>query len=444
MEEDKSTNKIIDDNYLPISLPSSSDNNIVLTKSALKRQKKQAIFEANKPLRKKLQKEKKKENNRKKQAEYNKNKIIKNTEIGNNRAIFVGNCQSDDEEPLVTLFISKGLSVISCDMKLGFAFVYCQISDNLSDVIQELNGQSLPGGKPLSVAFAKVNEVKELIESNPTLTTEERKLRKLKENEDYLIKCSNNFAVIIDLEWEKDHRERPLKSLSQQILFCHGINKRANNPANIYLTSLNEKSALRTKFEKLSMENWIGITSSSLDYIHLPMFCQNKPSIISEDQLNDSNMNIINNINNKKQLVYLTSDAEETLESLDDNCAYIIGGIVDRNSMKGITYNKACKQNIRSAKLPIKENFPITATHVLTVNHVFDILLNYKKFGNWKEALYAVLPLKKSEARVNKKRVRENNNYGDNDEEYSNDEDNNNDEDNIDENNNIDDSKKKK
>ena len=32
-----------------------------------------------------------------------------------------------------------------------------------------------------------------------------------------------------------------------------------------------------------------------------------------------------------KRLVYLTADANEVLESLEDDCCYIIGGIVDRN-----------------------------------------------------------------------------------------------------------------
>lgn len=43
----------------------------------------------------------------------------------------------------------------------------------------------------------------------------------------------------------------------------------------------------------------------------------------------------------KDQLVYLTSDSPNTLESLDPKCVYIIGGIVDRNRMKGATYLKA-------------------------------------------------------------------------------------------------------
>ena len=97
----------------------------------------------------------------------------------------------------------------------------------------------------------------------------------------------------------------------------------------------------------------------------------------------------------KKQLVYLSSDAEETIETLDVNCAYIIGGIVDRNRLKGITHEKAVAQGIRTVKLPIKENFGLGATHILTVNHVFEILLNYGASGGWRQAMELVLPQRK-------------------------------------------------
>jgi tRNA (guanine9-N1)-methyltransferase len=61
------------------------------------------------------------------------------------------------------------------------------------------------------------------------------------------------------------------------------------------------------------------------------------------DKIIDSNNDDNNEdkSNRIKKLVYLTSDAEHTLETLDDNTAYIIGGIVDRNRLKGVTYNKA-------------------------------------------------------------------------------------------------------
>ena len=93
--------------------------------------------------------------------------------------------------------------------------------------------------------------------------------------------------------------------------------------------------------------------------------------------------------------MYLTSDAEESLTSLDPSCAYIIGGLVDRNRLKGATYQKAKSLGIRTAKLPIREHVKLNATHVLTVNHVLEILLNFAATNSWPEALSCILPKRK-------------------------------------------------
>jgi len=72
-----------------------------------------------------------------------------------------------------------------------------------------------------------------------------------------------------------------------------------------------------------------------------------------------------------------------------------IGGIVDRNRFKNLTYHKASNQYIRTAKLPIQEYFHLTKTHILTVNHVYEILLNFSKSNNWYDALKQVIPARK-------------------------------------------------
>ena len=208
-----------------------------------------------------------------------------------------------------------------------------------------------------------------------------RKERKEASKAEFSSLCLQNFTVIIDLNWEEHHTEKALKSLKQQVMYCYGFNKRHTLPSLIHLTGLGPLLSEQLVAQNHA-DNWLGMKMTRSEYISLT-----DDYSLSYDEDVKAGL--------KKQLVYLTSDAEETIESLDKNCAYIIGGVVDRNRLKGITYKKATAQGIRTAKLPIKENYALSATHILTVNHVFEILLNYGSTGGWKKAMEAVLPQRK-------------------------------------------------
>ena len=158
----------------------------------------------------------------------------------------------------------------------------------------------------------------------------ERKLREAEENER---KCASNFSVVIDCDWEDKHSEGTMKSLTQQLMFCYGINRKHECPAAMYLTGVGPK--VTANLSKSNFKNWQGVQILSESYLDLPAF--------TLDAIEPDDMS------GKKQLVYLTSDAEETLESLDPKCAYIIGGIVDRNRHKFATFNKAKAQGVRVA-----------------------------------------------------------------------------------------------
>lgn len=225
----------------------------------------------------------------------------------------------------------------------------------------------------------------EIEDSTPKISRKEAKQQKLQE---YLDNCEKNFSIVIDCDWENEHNDRALTSLRQQIMFCYGSNRKHSHPAKVYLTGVGQR--MDELLAKSDYKNWQGVVSTDESYLLATVSNDSQTDVTSITETVTDTVNITG-----KELVYLTSDAEETITELSTNCAYIIGGIVDRNRLKGATYAKAKRQGIRTAKLPIKEYLHLHATHVLTVNHVFDILLNFCATKSWTESLMKVLPERK-------------------------------------------------
>jgi tRNA (guanine9-N1)-methyltransferase len=197
----------------------------------------------------------------------------------------------------------------------------------------------------------------------------ERKARKQEEKLQFIKNCDDNFKVIIDCAFEDEHSENGLRSLTQQIMYAYGVNKRSTKPCHTYITGLGDTTW--AQLSKTHPENWQATT------IHREPY---------QEVVTD------------KKLVYLTADSPNTITSLDTSCAYIIGGIVDRNRLKGITYEKAVAENIETAKLPLDECIKMmgnSKTKVLTVNHVFEILLKFAESSSWVNAFQTTLPERK-------------------------------------------------
>merc|ERR1712146_447220 len=70
-----------------------------------------------------------------------------------------------------------------------------------------------------------------------------------------------------------------------------------------------------------------------------------------------------------QNLVYLSPDSPNVLETVENDIIYVIGGIVDRTVSKGTSLNRAKEYGIRTAKLPLKEHIDISKV-VLNVNTV--------------------------------------------------------------------------
>ncbi|KAB1282241.1 tRNA methyltransferase 10-like protein A [Camelus dromedarius] len=111
----------------------------------------------------------------------------------------------------------------------------------------------------------------------------------------------------------------------------------------------------------------------------------------------------------KEDLIYLTSDSPNILKELDESKAYIIGGLVDHNHHKGLTYKQASDHGIDHAQLPLGDFVKMNSRKVLAVNHdeldekihgvvflaVFEIILEYLETRDWQEAFFTILPQRK-------------------------------------------------
>jgi tRNA (guanine9-N1)-methyltransferase len=182
-----------------------------------------------------------------------------------------------------------------------------------------------------------------------------------------------SFQVCIDCSFESLMTPKEINSLALQIRYCYSTNKRSPRPCQLTATSLDH--ATLDHLQRVNgFEEWFNwafvVTPNSMEH-HFQ--------------------------NQKEDLVYLTSDSENTLTTLDSNKIYVIGGLVDRNRYKRITIDRAIALGIATARLPLDENLSAMAsTRVLTTNHVFSLILKYREHnGCWKKALTEVLPNRK-------------------------------------------------
>ncbi|MCI26119.1 tRNA (guanine-N1)-methyltransferase [Trifolium medium] len=123
-------------------------------------------------------------------------------------------------------------------------------------------------------------------------------------------------------------------------MYCYAANGRCESPAHLWLTGC--EGEMDDQLKKIpGFDKWI-IEKEDKSYI---------------EALQDR----------KDDMVYLTADSETVLEELDLKKIYIIGGLVDRNRNKGITLEKAQKQGIQTAKLPIGNFLTMSSSQVLFI-----------------------------------------------------------------------------
>nr|XP_023025667.1 tRNA methyltransferase 10 homolog A isoform X1 [Leptinotarsa decemlineata] len=169
--------------------------------------------------------------------------------------------------------------------------------------------------------------------------------------------------ICIDLGFDDLMIDKDMAKTVKQILRVYTENRRSKAPMQLHLSNFNGRSE-KEMAKHHGFENW-DINFHKEDYIK---------------------------VFPKNDLIYLSSESENVLTQLEQNKVYIIGGLVDHNSQKGICYNKAVEQGVVHAKLPIEEYFWMKHRKVLTINQVFEILLRVSEGNTFKEAFELILP----------------------------------------------------
>ncbi|XP_019408916.1 PREDICTED: tRNA methyltransferase 10 homolog A [Crocodylus porosus] len=178
----------------------------------------------------------------------------------------------------------------------------------------------------------------------------------------------SNLRLIVDCSFDSLMVLKDVKKLHKQIQRCYAENRKALHPVQFYLTSHGGQLKNNMNENDKGWVNWKDIHIRSEHYSELMK---------------------------KEDLMYLTSDSPNILNELDETKAYVIGGLVDHNHHKGITYRKALEEGINHAQLPLGNFVKMNTRKVLAVNHVFEIILAYLEKKDWKEAFFSVLPQRK-------------------------------------------------
>jgi tRNA (guanine9-N1)-methyltransferase len=213
-------------------------------------------------------------------------------------------------------------------------------------------------------------------------------------------------TFIFDCNFDGLMLDGEIKSLASQITRCYSDNSRAPFRAHLAVASLGGR--LQERFDgplEKQYEAWKGIKFFSEDFVEVSEMAKKwmgEPGRGGKVAGALTKAMAANSTSSDGEVIYLSSDSDNTIDELKPYNTYIIGGLVDRNRHKGICYKSAMDRGIKTAKLPIGEFLEMSSRYVLTTNHVNEIMLRWLELGDWGEAFMKVIPKRKGGSLKNK------------------------------------------
>lgn len=212
-----------------------------------------------------------------------------------------------------------------------------------------------------------------------------------------------NVTIVLDCDFDNLMRDNERVSLGSQITRCYSDNKNSKFRAHLTVSSFG--GHLRERFDGLLngvYKQWKGMRFMDEDFVETSVKAKEwmddtrgKPFKGAFAKYADLEPAQIEELKQQGEVVYLSSEADDTLEELKPFSTYIIGGLVDKNREKGICHKRATERGIRTAKLPIGKYLDMASRKVLATNHVNEIMVHWLECGDWGEAFMKVMPKRK-------------------------------------------------
>ncbi|KAH6637650.1 guanine-1-methyltransferase-domain-containing protein [Boeremia exigua] len=220
------------------------------------------------------------------------------------------------------------------------------------------------------------------------------------------------ITVVFDCDWENLMFDAELKSLGLQITRCYSDNRKAKYRTHLAVSSWGGK--MKERFEgilgnqhtswkgfKFFEEDFVEVSTKSREWMNGPRGGVVAGAMKIAEIADEAGEGVLAEDTGDKptdeegEIIYLSSESDNTLTTLKPNSTYIIGGLVDKNRHKGVCHKRAVERGIKTAKLPIGEFLEMKSRQVLVTNHVLEIMLKWLELGDWGKAFMDVLPERK-------------------------------------------------
>lgn len=237
------------------------------------------------------------------------------------------------------------------------AELYKQIRENKKQKTKE---------KRLKTKQEKKNKIKQMAKEDRKKYYEELDIQKKTQLNNLISSLASEYKIIFDLDYTNLMKSREIKSLTTQIAYSYGLNKYGAASFSFHLCGCVDE--IRKELFAMGAKHW---------YVKIY-----EESFYMVDDI----------ISSGKEMIYLSPDSNDILETVNKDTFYIVGGFVDKPVSKYRSLEKALGLNIKTARLPLSEHVENLSNPVLNVNTVIEILGNFIKTNDWKESIDQALP----------------------------------------------------